>query len=503
MKVLYSCVGGRDLKAANTQDDHRKGPVADAILGLDKEITDVVLWLDRNREDDEADRYLKWLRKQVRSSLQIHTCWMGKADPTDFGWVFSQILKTFEGEKQTISERLYLVGPGTPTMTTCTLLLSHLEKYQGKLIQTDEKAPEGYRRLQLPMQVEIKYAASPEAMKGKPPNDPESKGDRVTKCSASTKQAWEDAERIAKSDWPVLILGASGTGKEEVARHLHECRKRGEFVPVNCGAIPENLIESELFGYEKGAFTGAKEKKIGIFEAAGDGTVFLDEIGELPLVAQVRLLRVLQEGKVRPVGSNKEVKLSCRVVAATHRDLWQRMQDGSFREDLYYRLAVLIIQLEPLARRPEDLQKMIDVFWEEIIQKNQGFPGKELSGEAKEHLLAYDWPGNVRELHTVLVRASFIAKSSKVGKEDIERAIGRHKTSPTQVDSGLSDEVVAVPNLTHLGNSTQNVDFRSETKAFQRRLIEKVLEQHDKNKTKAAHALGISPQHLSRILKEL
>lgn len=510
MNVIYTCVGKRDLRAATAQDNPLGGPVADAIRALSDRITDVVLWFDCVEQDNEAQGYLRSLRKL---RLNIHPQWMGKADPTDFTWVFRQMrltLETFERDRY-IAHRFYLVGPGTPTMATCTILLSRLDGRLGDLVQTDEKNSKGCRFLQLPMQVHIEDGPDPTSLKGNIPIDSQLTAGGAIVISASTQQAWRDAERAAKSNWPVLILGASGTGKEELARHLHECRGHGEFVPVNCGAIPENLIESELFGHEKGAFTGAVKSRTGVFEAAGDGTVFLDEIGELPLTAQVRLLRVLQERKIRRVGSNNEVILSCRVVAATHRDLLQRMQEGSFREDLYYRMAALIIRLEPLAQRPEDLQKMINIFWKSVVQENLGFPGQELTSEAVEVLLAYEWPGNVRELRTVLVRAAFLARGPKVGKEDVERAIGGYKTivslSPTQVDRGAFGKTVTTPDRAFLASSIQNInlgifDFRSATKAFQHQLIEEVLAGCGRNKTKAARELKISPQHLCRILKE-
>ena len=217
----------------------------------------------------------------------------------------------------------------------------------------------------------------------------------------------DSVRKVAKTNSNVLIMGESGTGKELFAHSIHagSMRRKAPFVCVNCGSIPEQLIESELFGYEEGAFTGARKGgKIGLFPAAHGGTIFLDEIGELPLPMQVRLLRVLQDREIQRVGSNVREKVNVRVVAATNRNLYQMVKKGEFRSDLYYRLNVVTLHLPLLRERKEDLPLLIQMILSKISKK-ESLGAIEISREAMDHLLRYDWPGNVRELENVLERA--------------------------------------------------------------------------------------------------
>jgi sigma-54 specific flagellar transcriptional regulator A len=226
-------------------------------------------------------------------------------------------------------------------------------------------------------------------------------------------------ESVAQSDATVLVIGESGTGKELVARALHDHSKRAakRFVPVNCGAIPKDLIESELFGHRKGAFTGAISDRMGRFELAQDGTLFLDEIGDLPLDMQVKLLRVLQERTVDPIGSNKPVDINVRVVAATHKDLEVEVQAGRFREDLYYRLNVLPVTTPPLRERPEDIQALCEHFAKEHANPNK-LP-VELSEVLLTKLVHYEWPGNIRELSNLMARFSALFPGKSICYTDI------------------------------------------------------------------------------------
>ncbi|MFZ9724012.1 MAG: sigma-54 interaction domain-containing protein [Burkholderiaceae bacterium] len=226
-------------------------------------------------------------------------------------------------------------------------------------------------------------------------------------------------ESVAQSDATVLVIGESGTGKELVARALHDHSQRAakRFVPVNCGAIPKDLIESELFGHRKGAFTGAISDRMGRFELAQDGTLFLDEIGDLPLDMQVKLLRVLQERTVDPIGSNKPVDINVRVVAATHKDLESEVQAGRFREDLYYRLNVLPVTTPPLRERPEDIAALCEHFAK--VHANPNKLPVELSERLMEELLSYPWPGNIRELSNLMARFSALFPGKSICYTDI------------------------------------------------------------------------------------
>lgn len=244
----------------------------------------------------------------------------------------------------------------------------------------------------------------------------------------------DSVRKVAKTNSNVLIMGESGTGKELFAHSIHagSMRRKAPFVCVNCGSIPEQLIESELFGYEEGAFTGARKGgKIGLFPAAHGGTIFLDEIGELPLPMQVRLLRVLQDREIQRVGSNVREKVNVRVVAATNRNLYQMVKKGEFRSDLYYRLNVVTLHLPLLRERKEDLPLLIQMILSKISKK-ESLGAIEISREAMDHLLRYDWPGNVRELENVLERAiNFTDVGEKIKAKNLPERITGSMVSQT------------------------------------------------------------------------
>ncbi len=238
--------------------------------------------------------------------------------------------------------------------------------------------------------------------------------------SPKMKRIIELIPRISRADAPVLILGESGTGKELIARIIHasSLRRNNRFVPISCAALPETLIESELFGYERGAFSGAEKRKIGKFELANQGTLFLDEIGDLPITVQVKLLRVLQEFTFERLGSNLPIKVDVRLICATNQDLKKKIQNGTFREDLFYRLNVITIELPPLRERREDIKPLAEYF----VKKYSGKLGKDIEGisrEAINKLVRYDWPGNVRELENVVQRAIVLTRREWIEAKDI------------------------------------------------------------------------------------
>ncbi|HOU52604.1 MAG TPA: sigma-54 dependent transcriptional regulator [Myxococcota bacterium] len=242
----------------------------------------------------------------------------------------------------------------------------------------------------------------------------------VVAADASTRSLLERLRRVAASDATVLLLGESGTGKEVFARELHRLRLGSgtPFVAVNCAAIPEHLLESELFGHEKGAFTGAGERRIGLLEAASDGTLFLDEIGEMPLSLQPKLLRVLETREFTRVGGTRTLRTDARFVAATHRDLAEAVRAGTFREDLYYRLEVLPLRIPPLRERPQDVEALAEHFLERQRRRTRRLD-LQLSPEARDLLTRYDWPGNVRELRNAIERACVLAEGPVILPEDL------------------------------------------------------------------------------------
>lgn len=291
--------------------------------------------------------------------------------------------------------------------------------------------------------------------------------------------------RIADLDTSVLISGESGTGKELVARSLHRQSKRheGPFVAINCAALPENLLESELFGHVRGAFTDARETRKGLFLEASGGTLLLDEIAELPLALQPKLLRVLEDHKIRPLGGSREIECDVRVLAASHRNLEERVATGRFRSDLFYRLNVIELELPPLRDRGNDILLLASKFIQQLGQRfNKSVVG--LAQPAAACLLAYPWPGNVRELRNVIERALALTRHDQLTVEDLPEQI-RRPNGKVPLSTSLVDE----GNIVTLDE-------------MERRYIQQVLEQLEDNRTLAARLLGIDRKTLYRKLKE-
>ncbi len=287
----------------------------------------------------------------------------------------------------------------------------------------------------------------------------------------------------------VLVTGESGTGKELVAKALHynSIRRNGPFIPVNCGGIPENLLESEFFGHVKGAFTDAVRGKRGLFEEANGGTLFLDELGDLPLTLQVKLLRVLQEEEIRPVGDTRTIKVNVRIVAATAADLSKAVAEGKFREDLYYRINVLSIVIPPLRERKEDIRLLVDHFLEKY-NKRLNMKIKGISPEAMQMILDYQWPGNVRELENLMERAMVLSDGKIIKAEDL----------PPSINTSISKE--NVDGL--VGLDATNLSIKKASKVLERELIKRALERTKGNKTQACHLLEISLPALLYKMKE-
>ncbi len=238
--------------------------------------------------------------------------------------------------------------------------------------------------------------------------------------SPKMKEVLSLISRVAKSDSTILIHGESGTGKELVARLIHHVsnRRNNRFIPISCAALPETLLESELFGYERGAFSGAEKRKIGKFELAHKGTLFLDEIGDLPLSTQVKLLRVLQEFTFERLGSNMPITVDVRLISATNQELTKKISDGTFREDLYYRLNVISIELPPLRERKEDIKPLVEHFIDKFCGRDKT-KIRGISRDALDKILRYDWPGNIRELENVIERAAVLCRSSLIESRDV------------------------------------------------------------------------------------
>lgn len=307
--------------------------------------------------------------------------------------------------------------------------------------------------------------------------------------SAAMKMVFERMTRIAKTESTVLITGESGTGKELVARALHHngSRKDKPFVAVNCGAIPENLLESELFGHVRGAFTGAIRDKAGKFESANQGTIFLDEIGTMPQHLQTKLLRVLQEQEVEKVGSNKSVKLDVRVISATNLDLEQQVRQGNFREDLYYRLNVIPLHLPPLRERTQDIMELVNHFLEKY-SRLMGQSRKSISKRALEALEEHSWPGNVRELENLIERLVALTEGDVIHIEDLPAEICGQAAKDANINLELSEK---------------GIDLVSTIVEIERKLIGQAMSLSGGVKAQAAALLGINRTTLVEKIKRL
>jgi transcriptional regulator with PAS, ATPase and Fis domain len=284
-------------------------------------------------------------------------------------------------------------------------------------------------------------------------------------------------QRVAPTDSTVLIQGESGTGKELVARfiHAHSNRAHNPFIAVNCGAIPADLLESEMFGHEKGAFTGAVGSRMGLFQLANGGTIFLDEIGEMTPALQVKLLRVLQEREIRPVGADRTIRVDVRVIAATNRDLALEVERKRFREDLYYRLQVIPITIPPLRERRSDIPVLVQYFLDRLNSQRPGQPVR-ISNEAMVHLWEYDWPGNVRELENLIERLVILSDDGVIRAENL----------PPNIRTFISDKKIPRPTL-----GDEGIDLNRAVEEFEYRLIDEALRRTRGNKQAAAKLLGL------------
>ena len=318
--------------------------------------------------------------------------------------------------------------------------------------------------------------------------------------SPEIRKLRNQTRKLARSQAPVFISGESGSGKELVARmiHLQGPRREGPFIAVNCGAIPSELMESEFFGHKKGSFTGAVENKDGLFRSANGGTLFLDEVADLPLAMQVKLLRAIQEKAVRPVGDTKEVPVDIRVLSATHKNLPELVQEGSFRQDLFYRINVIELAVPPLRERPDDIPLLSNHILERIAKEYECDPAA-LTPAAVERLRGYDFPGNVRELENVLERAFTLCDADQIDAADLHLGNGvQHAATASQIiaDGQAGEgEGIAVPD--------GEIDLEGYLEKIERQAIEKALEATRWNKTAAAKRLGISFRALRYRLKKL
>ena len=374
--------------------------------------------------------YVTWLQEKTHCRINLHEVQL--SSPMNYGEIYERANDVVSGllKRETLSLVFHL-SPGTSAMAAIWLVLAKT-KYSAELVSSSQE--EGVKTVDFPFDIAADYLPRKRAaVKGEivrsvfdertPPAF-----DKIIHRCEEMKRVISRAQRVAEFDVPVMILGETGTGKELFAEAIHHAspRAKAAFVAVNCGAIPRELVESELFGHVKGAFTGADTNKVGLIEQANQGTLFLDELGELPLDVQVKLLRVLQTGEIRPVGSKDVRTIDVRVISATHRDLGKAIADQRFREDLYHRLAVGILTLPPLRQRSGDLPMLIEFKLNQLkstLVKGEESVLPKLSAGAKSLLSQQPWTGNLRELFNTLTRAVIWCEGSTIEKQDIQAAL--------------------------------------------------------------------------------
>jgi transcriptional regulator with PAS, ATPase and Fis domain len=482
MSYLVAWLGNADINAMKLDVDEELGPVLGAIRAFSYQA--VHLLSDHPPKTTRA--YAGWL--QVKGHVRVVEHQAKLASPTDYKDIYRQATKVLsEIRNQSPDSAITLhLSPGTPAMASIWLLLAKT-LFPARLIESSREA--GVREVEVPFELSVEFTpetdkaaddALTRLMQGLPPESPAFTA-IVHKCAAM-KRTVAMAHRLALREVPVLIQGESGTGKELFARAIHQASPRNgkPFVAVNCGAIPQELVDAELFGHEKGAFTGAGAARAGYFEAANGGVLFLDEIGELPLASQVRLLRVLQEKEVMRVGSSMALPIDVRVIAATNRVLPQEIRGSRFREDLFHRLAVGVLQLPPLRYREGDLTLLIESLLSVINKEASSQPRyrhKKLDVSARNLLLQHSWPGNVRELHNVLLRASIWASGEKITGEDIAESLAVTVPPAGETVLGRSlDDPISLPDL---------------LSTVSRHYLQRAMAQAHGNKTEAARLLGL------------
>jgi DNA-binding NtrC family response regulator len=491
-RVLVSWIGKTDLRAPAETDKVGMGPIAQA---LEARAFDAVL-LVSDYPADEVKAFLGWLKQ--RTSTSIDTIFVKLSGPTNFGGIYEAATKACQralGEHPATTSLTCHLSPGTPAMAAVWIILAKT-RFPAEIIESSKD--HGVRTASVPFDISADFIPDllreqddrlREQSNAESPVAPEFAD--ILHRSRAMARLVQRARRVALRAVPVLIEGESGTGKEMLARAIHRTspRRNAPFIAVNCGAIPAELVESQLFGHEKGAFTGANQAHKGYFEAADGGTLFLDELGELPGLAQVKLLRVLQEGEVVRIGATKPTKVDVRVVAATNRTLTDEIAAGRFREDLFYRLAVAVLKIPPLRERTGDLGLLIDTLFGQVIQEHSepGAESKKLSAGARNLLLAHAWPGNVRELANTLRRAVIWTDGETVTSEDAREAL-------LPASLSVRSDILGRP----LGGG---LNLSALLQEVARHYLARAMDEAQGNKTKAAELVGLpSYQTLSNWL---
>ncbi len=477
--LLLTWIGTKDLEAATAGTSATDlGPVAQALAEI--EFDEVHILSDYSKE--KTAPYESWIKGRTKASVSVHPVRL--PGPTRHREIYEAVLATcakVTANRADACRLTFHLSPGPGAMHAMWLLVAKTQ-YPAQLIESSKGR--GVQHVNVPFEISAELmpdlldARLTNLAAGTPPDL--AKFSDIIHRSPQMRRVLEQAARVAPRSVPVLIEGESGTGKELLARAIHAASgRKGRFIAKNCGAIPHDLVEAELFGHARGAFTGATAQRPGVFEVAHQGTLFLDELGELPRDAQVKLLRALQEGEIMRVGTTDVIRVDVRVVAATHRQMIVEVTEGRFREDLFYRLAVAVLKLPPLRARRGDLLVLIDHLLARINEASsqQGFKEKKLSPAAKDVLARHSWPGNVRELENTLTRAVIWSEGDSISGEEMRNAI---LASPGH----RPDDILHRP----LGHE---LDLPELLQQVAQHYLKRAMEEAEGNKTEAAKLVGL------------
>ncbi|MEZ4654623.1 MAG: sigma-54 dependent transcriptional regulator [Candidatus Eisenbacteria bacterium] len=479
--ILLAWIGRADLEGPRELPESGNGPIAQAMEAFEFDQA----WLLCNYAD--VTSYEAWLKVRTRVPFEIRHVEL--SSPTEYREIYeaasracAEVLAVHRGAAQLT----FHLSPGTPAMQAMWILIGST-KFRGRFVETSRER--GPRVVSIPFEISAELVPDllapadrrlERAIDARPPEHPAFS--EILFRSRAMREVIDRARRVASRSIPILIEGETGTGKELLARAIHEAspRQANAFIAVNCGAIPKELVEAELFGYEKGAFTGAARRHVGYFEASADGTLFLDEIGELPLNAQVKILRALQEHSVTRVGSTESIPLNLRVIAATNRALGGEVRAGTFRQDLFYRLAVAVLKLPPLREREGDVSLLLERVLDKVNEESAAegnFQARRLSPAAKNVFLNHAWPGNVRELINTLRRAVVWSEGATIGRQQAQESL--------MLDAALGAESI-------LGRSLGGgFDLKETLAEVARHYLRRAMSEASGNKTKAAELVGL------------
>lgn len=482
-RILFAWVGRTDLRAAAENKPGELGPIAQA--ASEGDFSRLVL-LNNYGPESDPEGYVAWLKGHTESTVDLTP--VALPSPTDFSAIYVAAREKVEAVLRNVHRAtvpVFHLSPGTPAMAAVWIMLGKGRFPSAELIQSSRE--KGVEHVDMPFNITAEFI--PDMKKGTDQRlaalayalpEKNEFTSIIHRCNAM-KKVVAQAHLVSSRNVPVLIEGETGTGKELFARAIHREseRSKGPFVAVNCGAIPKELFEAEFFGYKQGAFTGAETEHAGYFEQADRGTLFLDELGELPLDAQVKVLRILNDGVVRRLAETKDRKVDVRIIAATNRNLLEEVAEGNFRADLFYRLAVAMLKLPPLREREGDLSLLIDSMLDQVNREMADSPdykGKKFSSNAKNLMVRHSWPGNAREMLNTITRICVWCQGTSIQVEDVQQAL-----LPSA--SYAKDDVLQKP----LGGDFQLQEIIG---VLSSEYIRKALSETGGNKSKAAKLLG-------------